>query len=99
LGGGFSTESKSPLLPGNSKLGPLTDIVKLLVTAMVAATPREESATLVAVTVTLAGDGKICGAVKTPLGLTVPQASPAQPGPLTVHSTPLFGFPAEVTLA
>jgi hypothetical protein len=99
LGAGVRVDEKLPFSPVMSKAGPLTDTVKLLVTTMMAATLLKGSATLVAVSVRLAGESKICGAVKTPLALTVPQVNPAQPAPLSVHTTPVFGFPAEITLA
>ena len=57
------------------------------------------SATLVAVSSTVAGVGKICGAVKTPVLEMVPQALPEQPEPLSVQVTAVLGLPAEAMLA
>lgn len=50
------------------------------------------SATLVAFTVTAAGDGTVAGATKSPLVEIVPHAAPAQP-PLTVQVTAVFEAP------
>jgi hypothetical protein len=52
------------------------------------------SAKLVAVTVTVAGEGTAGGAVKSPLPLIVPQAAALHPEPCTVHCTPVFEVPA-----
>ena len=87
------------LSPVKTEVGPLRISVKLLVTTMMAATFLEGSATLVAVRITLAGEGKICGVLRRPLGLTVPHVIPEHPGPLSVQSTLLLGCPAEATLA
>jgi hypothetical protein len=51
------------------------------------------SAALVAVTVTLGGDGTTAGAVYIPLPLIVPQAAPLHPDPATRHATDMFGAP------
>ena len=51
------------------------------------------SAELVAVTVTMSGDGTAGGAVYSPVPLTVPQAAPLHPAPCTVHVTAVFEFP------
>lgn len=79
--------------------GPLTVSVKLLVTVIAALAAFEGSATLRAVSDTLGGAGRICGAVKSPLESTVPQAAPEQPGPPRPQFTPRLGFPEPVTLA
>jgi hypothetical protein len=52
-----------------------------------------ESATLVAVAVTVPWDGTANGAVYSPLLLIVPQAVPLQPAPDTVQSTAVFDVP------
>jgi hypothetical protein len=59
----------------------------------------EGSAALVAVNVTDGGEGKLCGAVKTPPELTAPHAAPEHPAPPTLHKTALAGLPAEVIVA
>jgi hypothetical protein len=66
-------------------------------TVIVADELIEESATEVAVIVTVAGEGTVAGAVyviATPEALEVletePHAAPEQPAPLSVHVTPLF---------
>ena len=58
------------------------------------------SASLVATTLTLAGEGATAGAVYTadnPLVESVPHAEPLHPAPPTLHVTPVFAVP--VTLA
>ena len=52
------------------------------------------SAELVAVTVTLAGEGTDGGAVYSPLPSIVPQAAALHPDPCTVHVTTGFDVPA-----
>ncbi len=51
------------------------------------------SATLVALTVTVAGEGTLAGGVYTPLVEIVPHAVPPQPAPLTVQVTAVFEVP------
>jgi len=51
------------------------------------------SVTLVAFTVTVAGDGTLVGATNNPLLKIVPHAAPAQPTPLTVQLTAVFEVP------
>ena len=72
---------------------------KLLVTWKIPVACLEGSATLVAVTISLEGDGNICGAVTVPLELTVPQLAPAHPGPLSDQRMLVLGRPAETTAA
>jgi len=50
-------------------------------------------ATLVAVTVTVSGDGTPDGAVYSPVPLTVPQAAALHPAPCTLHVTAVFEVP------
>lgn len=57
---------------------------------------REESACAVAVTFTVAGFGGAAGAVYKPAEVTVPQANPAQPVPLTVQVSARFVLPVTV---
>jgi hypothetical protein len=52
-----------------------------------------ESATLVAFTVTVAGDGTLAGATNSPFAEMVPHAAPAQPTPLTVQVMAVFEVP------
>lgn len=51
------------------------------------------SAPLVAVTVTVSGEGTAEGAVYSPEPLTVPHAAPLHPAPCTVHVTAVFDVP------
>ena len=51
------------------------------------------SASLLPVTVTVAGTGTIAGAVYNPLADMVPQAAPVQPIPDKAHVTALFDVP------
>jgi hypothetical protein len=61
--------------------------VKSLIRLAVALALWEGSAALLAVSVTLGGAGRICGAVKSPLGSIVPQVAPLQPDPVTLQFT------------
>ena len=56
------------------------------------------SATLVAVTVTVAGDGIVPGAVYKPVELMVPHAAPVQPAPETLKVTAVFVVPVTVAV-
>jgi hypothetical protein len=98
-GADVNVAAKFALLSVKSDACPLMASVNRLVTAIVVAAFFDGSAILVAVTVTLAGDGRIWGATNTPIGLTVPQAFPEQPGPPSVQVTMPLGLPAEATLA
>ena len=51
------------------------------------------SATLVAFTVTVAGEGTLVGGMYSPLAEIVPHATPVQPAPLTVQVTAVFEVP------
>jgi hypothetical protein len=51
------------------------------------------SAALVAVTVTVSGEGTADGAVYSPVPLTVPQAAALHPAPCTLHVTAVFEVP------
>jgi hypothetical protein len=51
------------------------------------------SAALVAVTVTVSGEGTAEGAVYSPAALTVPQAAAVHPAPCTDHVTAVFEVP------
>jgi hypothetical protein len=52
-----------------------------------------ESASLVALTVTVAGDGTVGGAVYSPVEEIVPQVDPLQPAPDAVQVTAVFDAP------
>ena len=78
--------------------GALSCSVKLLVIVTLDEFLREGSAALVAVTVTLAGLGRICGAVYFPLASIVPQLA-GQAAPLSDHRIVASGCPALVTEA
>jgi len=51
------------------------------------------SAALVAMTVTVSGEGIVAGAVYSPVPLTVPQAAALHPAPCTLHVTAVFDVP------
>ena len=99
FGAGVSVVVKAAVAPVVSEVGPESENVKLLVTLTDAEAILAGSASLFAVRVTLGGDGRICGAIKSPLASTVPQAGPEQPAPETVQLTARFGFPEPLTLA
>jgi hypothetical protein len=94
-----ATETKRDLkfavAPALTEDGPLTENTKRLVSETGTEEFFDGSATLVAVMVTFAGEGRICGAVKRPAPVIVPQEAPEQPAPLTAHVTEEFGLPAE----
>jgi hypothetical protein len=71
---------------------------KLLVMATVAEICLEGSATLCAVSVALAGGGRVCGAVYLPLLSTVPHPL-AHAGPARLHRIEVSGCPLLVTVA
>jgi hypothetical protein len=54
------------------------------------------SATLIAVTVTAAGEGTLDGGIYRPLLEIVPHAAPVQPAPFSVHATAVFEDPVTV---
>src|SRR5579862_5293249 len=95
LGTGVSVAERPALVPTATDEGPLTVKVKLLVTVTAAVAFFDGSAVLVAVIVSVGGDGRFCGAVKIPLALTAPHATPSQPAPLSAQVTPRLGFPAD----
>jgi hypothetical protein len=78
--------------PSSTLVGRDNCTVKLLVIVTVAEAVLEELATLCAVTVTIAGLGKICGAVKFPFESTAPQAN-GQAVPDTDQRTAVSGWP------
>ena len=71
---------------------------KLLVMATAAEICFEGSATLCAVSIALAGEGRVCGAVYFPLTSTVPHPL-AQPGPERLQRIAVSGWPLLVTVA
>jgi hypothetical protein len=71
---------------------------KLLVMATAADICFEGSATLCAVSVALAGEGRICGAVYLPLVSTAPHP-PAHAGPERLQRIAVSGCPLLVTVA
>lgn len=54
------------------------------------------SATLVAVTVTVAGEGTLDGGIYSPAFEIVPHAAPVHPPPPTVHVTAVFEDPVTI---
>ena len=99
FGSGIIVATKFALAPALSEEGPLAENVKRLVTVIAAVAFFDGSAMLVAVRRIAGGDGRICGAVNTPVELTVPQATPEQPAPLAAQFTAVLGCPAEATVA
>ena len=97
MGAGVSVAVNCAVAPLATAEGPLTVKVNALVMLSVAPAAFEGSAALVAVRVTLAGVGRICGAVNSPPKSTVPHAAPAQPGPATLQLT--AGLEALLTVA
>jgi hypothetical protein len=79
--------------------GPVTASENELVTVIAATPLLEGSATLMAVTDTLGGAVKNCGAVYVPDGSIAPHATPAHPPPATIQLTARSGLPAEFTVA
>jgi hypothetical protein len=79
--------------------GPVRAREKELVIVMAAVPLLDGSATLTAVSETLGGAIRICGAVYIPEESTVPHAAPAQPLPEIIHVTARSGLPAEVNVA
>lgn len=79
--------------------GALKEIANPLVRCTRAEACFEGSATLCAMTVTSADDGRICGAVYFPDESTAPQLAVAQPVPETFHRTEVSRCPAEMMLA
>ena len=94
-GTGVSVADRPAVAPAAMDEGPLIVKVKLLVMVIATVAFFEGSATLVAVSVTVGGDGNVCGAMKRPIELMAPHVAPAQPNPLSSHVTRLLGFPAE----
>ena len=78
---GCVAPSSTPLAPGASETVMSLRIVIVAEACLVA------SATLCAVTVTVADAGRICGAVYTPFALMVPVREVPPATPLTLHAT------------
>jgi hypothetical protein len=87
---------KLPLAETLALLGFTVTLMMEMVTVAVA--DFEVSATLVAVTVTVLGEGATDGAVYRPLAETVPQVAPAQPAPVTAHVTLVLDVPVTVAV-
>lgn len=85
--------------PAFTEAGPATVSENELVIVIAAAPLFDGSATLMALTETLGGAVRICGAVYVPAGSTAPQAAPAHPLPETIQLTARLGLPAEATVA
>ena len=79
--------------------GPVRAREKELVTVMVTVPLFAGSARLAAVSETLGGEIRICGAVYVPEESTVPHAAPKQPLPESVQVTDRLGLPAEFNVA
>ena len=89
-GTGVNVATTACVAPVSCDEGALSCSVKLLVIVTFAEFLREGSAALVAVTVTLAGLGRICGAAYFPLASIAPQFV-GQVGPLSDHRTVVSG--------
>jgi hypothetical protein len=92
LGRGVSVDTIAALTPAGTLEGAESCNAKLLVMVTAAEICFEGSATLCAVSVTLAGDGRIPGAVNVPLESTVPHAL-GQAAPDKLHLTLVSGWP------
>lgn len=88
---GVSVAAKLPLPPAVTAEGPFTLNVKWLIIVSAMDALFDGSATLVAVSSTVGGEGSICGAVKTPFGVAVPHALPAHPAPSRVQLVAVVG--------
>ncbi len=102
-GTGASAAAKLMLPPAAipEEMGPSALMVsaKRLEIVILAVEDFEGSATLVAVKVTDGGEGKLCGAVRTPAEFMAPQAAPEHPAPPMLHETAVAGLPAEAIVA
>jgi hypothetical protein len=85
--------------PAFTEGGPATASEKELVTSMLAVPLLDGSAVLMAISETLGGAGRICGAVYVPCEFTVPHDAPMQPLPETIQVTVRLGLVAEFTVA
>ena len=74
----------------------LNNTASAATTVTFAETDLVGSATLVAFTVTVAGEGTLDGEVYCPLLEMIPHATPVQPAPVTVQVTAVFGVPATI---
>lgn len=97
LGGGVSVATMVALVAAGMLDGAESCSEKLLVMVIVTEICFDGSATLCAVSVTLAGEGRIPGAIKLPLESTVPHA-PGHAAPDKLQRTVVSGWPLLVTL-
>jgi hypothetical protein len=97
-GTGVSVATIVDVAPAGTLGGAESCKEKLLVIATVADACFEGSATLCAVSVTLAGNGRVCGAVYFPLASTVPHPL-VHAGPERLQCTVVSGCPLLVTVA
>jgi len=97
-GTGVSVATIVAVAPAGTLAGAESCREKLLVMATATEICFEGSATLCAVNVALAGDGRICGAVYLPLASTVPHP-PLQAGPERLQRTAVSGWPLLVAVA
>lgn len=98
LGRGVSVATIVALVPAGTLDGAESCSVKLLVMVIAAETCFEGSATLCAVSVAPAGDGRIAGAVNVPPESTVPHAV-GHAAPDKLQRTVVSGWPLLVTAA
>jgi hypothetical protein len=97
-GTGVSVATIVAVEPAGTLAGATSCKEKLLVMVIVAEICFEGSATLCAVNVALAGDGKVCGAVYFPLTSTVPHPL-VHAAPERLQRTVVSGWPLLVTVA
>lgn len=97
-GTGVSVAMIPAEVPTGTLAGAESTSVKLLVIVSAAEARLEGSAKLCAVSVTVAGAGSICGAVKLPFASTAPHPA-GHAAPERVHVTPALGFPVLVIRA
>ena len=71
----------------------LSETLSAAPTVMLAVADFVRSATLVAVTVTIAGEGRLGGGTYNPFVEIAPQDAPLQPVPLIAQVTAVFGVP------
>jgi hypothetical protein len=97
LATGVSVAKKAAVSPALTEDGPVNVSENELVTMIVPTLDLDGSATLVALSETLGGAIRICGAAYIPDASTVPHEFPLQPSPESAHVISRFGLPAEFT--
>jgi hypothetical protein len=96
---GVSVAVYAAVLPAETDDGPVTLSENKLVMVIVPVPLLEGSATLMAVSETLVGAIRTCGAVYIPVESTFPQAATVHAPPEITQVTLRLGWPAEFTVA